>query len=104
MLIGTVFLESALSAAGAKMMEWLSFFHRNNYKIAYASTSPESEFSADISAIISEQRVIKVNDDAFADFIRSYTPDVVLYDRFMVEEQFGWRVREVVPSAVHLLE
>lgn len=104
LVIGTVFPEPASSAAGTKMMQWLSFFQRNNYQIAYASTSPESEFSADLSPFVSEQKVIKVNDDAFSDFILSYTPDIVLYDRFMVEEQFGWRIREVLPSVVHLLE
>lgn len=104
LVIGAVFPEPVSSAAGTKMMQWLSFFHRNNYQIAYASTSPESEFSADLSPFVSEQRVIKVNDDTFSDFILRYVPDIVLYDRFMVEEQFSWRVREALPSAVHLLE
>ena len=31
-------------------------------------------------------------------------PDVVLFDRFMIEEQFGWRVTEQCPNAVKLLD
>ena len=31
-------------------------------------------------------------------------PDVVVYDRFMIEEQFGWRVRENCKQAIQILD
>jgi hypothetical protein len=31
-------------------------------------------------------------------------PSVVLFDRFMMEEQFGWRVSENCPDAIRLLD
>ena len=31
-------------------------------------------------------------------------PEVVLFDRFMTEEKFGWRVAEVCPKALRILD
>jgi hypothetical protein len=31
-------------------------------------------------------------------FVRELDPSVVMFDRFMMEEQFGWRVSETVRS------
>ncbi|MCF8989149.1 glycosyltransferase, partial [Pseudomonas carnis] len=31
-------------------------------------------------------------------------PDIVLFDRFMMEEQFGWRVEQCCPDALRVLE
>jgi glycosyltransferase involved in cell wall biosynthesis len=31
-------------------------------------------------------------------------PNLVLFDRFMVEEQFGWRVSNVLPNAIKILD
>jgi hypothetical protein len=31
-------------------------------------------------------------------------PDIVVFDRFMTEEQFGWRVEEQCPNALRVLE
>jgi hypothetical protein len=29
-------------------------------------------------------------------FVKQLQPSIVLFDRFMIEEQFGWRVAEIV--------
>src|SRR5690606_1543988 len=31
-------------------------------------------------------------------------PDLVLFDRFFTEEQFGWRIAQACPTAVRLLD
>jgi hypothetical protein len=33
-------------------------------------------------------------------FVRELDPSVVMFDRFMMEEQFGWRVSETVRSLI----
>jgi hypothetical protein len=104
LLIGAFFPEPNSTAAGTKMMQWLEFFNALGYQIEYASTSPKSEFSADISSFVSHTFVAKVNDSSFDNSIRECQPDIVLYDRFMIEEQFGWRIRELFPTCIHLLE
>ena len=36
--------------------------------------------------------------------ITELQPDIVVFDRFMVEEQFGWRVAECCPNALRILD
>ena len=40
----------------------------------------------------------------FDRFVKELNPNIVLFDRFMTEEQFGWRVAEAVPSAIRILD
>ena len=35
---------------------------------------------------------------SFDDFLKRIQPDIVLFDRFIMEEQFGWRVAEICPG------
>jgi hypothetical protein len=37
---------------------------------------------------------IELNNSSFDTFIHELAPDVVLFDQFMMEEQFGWRVEK----------
>jgi glycosyltransferase involved in cell wall biosynthesis len=48
--------------------------------------------------------VIHLNDPGFDILIKDLQPHVVLYDRFMIEEQYGWRVREHSPESFHILD
>ncbi|HRO75633.1 MAG TPA: glycosyltransferase, partial [Crocinitomicaceae bacterium] len=104
LVIGNVFPEPTSSAAGTKMMQWLHLFKANDFQTVYASTSPQSEFSADLTEFTTDTWLVEMNNSSFNEQLRTFQPDIVLYDRFMVEEQFSWRVRETVPSAIHLLE
>lgn len=44
------------------------------------------------------------NDSAFDSYISDYKSDIVCFDRFMIEEQFSWRVREHAPEALRVLD
>ena len=47
---------------------------------------------------------IALNNSSFDTFIQELAPDIVLFDRFMMEEQFGWRVEKHCPQALRVLE
>jgi hypothetical protein len=47
---------------------------------------------------------IELNNSSFDTFISELSPDIVLFDRFMMEEQFGWRVEKHCPDALRVLE
>lgn len=104
LILGAVFPEPNSTAAGSKMMQWLSFFNQQEHQIIYASTSPQTAFSEPIDKLVSKCVVVKTNDTSFDEFIQDFQPDLVLYDRFMIEEQFSWRIREYAPNCVHILE
>ena len=46
----------------------------------------------------------QLNHDSFDDYIKALKPNMVLFDRFMIEEQFGWRVTEQCPNAIKILD
>ncbi len=47
---------------------------------------------------------IQLNDSRFNSWIREQKFDFAIFDRFVTEEQFGWRVAETSPSAVRVLD
>jgi glycosyltransferase involved in cell wall biosynthesis len=51
-----------------------------------------------------QEQPIALNDSGFNDFISELKPDAVLFDRFFTEEQFGWRVEQVCPNALRILD
>ena len=44
------------------------------------------------------------NDSRFDEELKTYDPDVVVFERFMLEEMFGWRVRKTLPNALRILD
>ncbi|HZJ19822.1 MAG TPA: glycosyltransferase family 4 protein, partial [Pricia sp.] len=60
--------------------------------------------SLNLEAIGIEKEAIKLNDSAFDAFVIKLNPDIVVFDRFLTEEQFGWRVAESVPDALRILD
>ncbi|MEX0905658.1 MAG: glycosyltransferase [Balneolaceae bacterium] len=103
-IIGTVWPEPESSAAGKRMMQILSLFQSQEWSITFASTAAKSEFSADLENQDITCRTIQLNNSSFDDFVEKIQPDVVLFDRFMTEEQFSWRVAEQCPGALRVLD
>ena len=69
----------------------------------FVSAMP-SDFSFDLSTISVKTQTIQLNDSSFDTLIKELNPDVVLFDRFMIEEQYGWRVMENCPNALRILD
>ncbi len=86
------------------MLQIIRLFQQLNWEVHYASTAAESPFAIDLSGIGVNKLSIKVNDIGFDALIQNLAPDMVIYDRFMTEEQFGWRVAKYVPNALRILD
>ncbi|UKM66328.2 glycosyltransferase family 4 protein [Flavobacteriaceae bacterium GSB9] len=104
LIIGFVWPEPKSSAAGSRMMQLIHFFRGLNYQITFASACAKSDNAFDLKTIGVHQTSIDLNASTFDVFIKELNPDVVLFDRFMVEEQFGWRVTEQCPNALKILD
>jgi glycosyltransferase involved in cell wall biosynthesis len=104
LILGKVWPEPKSSAAGSRMMQLIDVLLEDGFAVTFASTAEESEFSADLKSKGVGQKEIKLNDSSFDEFIATMNPDFVLFDRFMIEEQFGWRVAEFCPDAVRILD
>jgi len=104
LIIGFVWPEPNSSAAGGRMMQLISIFKENGFEITFASPALDSDFMVDLAEFGVEKKSIELNNSSFDEFIIELNPDVVLFDRFMIEEQFGWRVAENCPKAIRLLD
>jgi len=104
LIIGFVWPEPNSSAAGGRMMQLISLFQQQGYKITFASPAQDSDFMVDLSTFDVDTKTIVLNSGSFDVFVKELDPSVVLFDRFMMEEQFGWRVAESCPHAVRLLD
>ncbi len=104
LIIGLIFPESNSTAAGTRMLQLVTFFKEKNYEIIFASAAQESPFSDDLAQFDVKQVSITLNDASFDDFIVELNPAIVIFDRFISEEQFGWRVVENCPDTIRILD
>ena len=104
LVIGFVWPEPNSSAAGGRMMQLISLFKTQGFCITFASPAQNSDFMVDLQEYKVEKKSIELNNSSFDIFIKDLNPDVVLFDRFMMEEQFGWRVAEKCPNALRVLD
>ncbi|MFS1947831.1 glycosyltransferase [Vibrio lentus] len=102
--IGYVWPEPNSSAAGSHMMSLLRLFKRQGWSVEFATPTQETEHMIDLSEEGITSQSIQLNCDSFDQYIEELQPDVVMFDRFMMEEQFGWRVEKVCPNAFKLLD
>ena len=104
LFIGAVWPEPKSSAGGIRMMQLLQMFLRNHWQITFASSAADSDFAEDITSLGIDKVSIELNNSSFDEFVKELNPQVVVFDRFMSEEQYGWRVAESVPNALRMIE
>jgi hypothetical protein len=75
-----------------------------SWQVHFASPAQPGEHALDLEAIGVKTHKIAVNDPAFDPWVEALAPEVVIFDRFMTEEQFGWRVAQHCPEALRVLD
>ena len=104
LVIGYVWPEPKSSAAGSRMLQLLKAFQQQSYDIVYASPADESDHAVNLAELNIRAEKIELNNSSFDEFVAELNPQAVMFDRFMMEEQFGWRVEKVCPGAVRILD
>jgi len=103
-MIGSVWPEPASSGASLRLIQYIKLFRQQGWSVTFVSTAAESEFMADLETLSVACVPVEVNASSFDEFLQQLQPDIVLFDRFSMEEQFAWRVEKVCPNALRLLE
>lgn len=104
LVIGYVWPEPNSSAAGSHMLSILRLYKRQGWQVEFATPAQPTEHMIDLAAEGISSQSIVLNCDSFDVYIAQYAPDVVMFDRFMMEEQFGWRVEKHCPNALRVLD
>ncbi|ESP94726.1 MULTISPECIES: glycosyltransferase [Pseudoalteromonas] len=104
LVIGYVWPEPNSSAAGVHMLSLLQFFKAHGWQVEFASPAQQTDHMVDLSSYGITSKPIALNCSSFDQYIEAMSPDIVLFDRFMMEEQFGWRVDKFAPNALKILD
>ena len=104
LIIGFVWPEPNSSAAGGRMVQLIRIFKQQGYEVTFASSASDSDYMIDLNTLGVSKKSITLNCSSFDVFVKELNPSIVLFDRFMMEEQFGWRVAENCPDALRLLD
>jgi glycosyltransferase involved in cell wall biosynthesis len=104
LFIGLVWPEPTSSAAGTRIIQLINSFLSNNFEVTFASAASKSDYSFSLTSMGVTEQHISLNDSTFNSFLKTVQPDMVMFDRFMSEEQYGWRVTEECPQAIKILD
>ncbi|WP_456415210.1 glycosyltransferase [Thiolapillus sp.] len=104
LVVGYVWPEPESSAAGSRMLSLLRMFLASGCRVVFSSPAQRSAFMADLDAEGIESASILLNDSSFDAFVAGLKPDYVVFDRFLMEEQFAWRIEQACPEAMRILD
>jgi hypothetical protein len=104
LIVGDVWPEPNSSAAGSRMLQLIQLFLTRECKVVFASAAAFSEHRFDLGSLGVTEKAVVLNCTSFDEFVTELQPDMVLFDRFFTEEQFGWRVEQAWPTALRVLD
>ena len=103
-IIGSVWVEPNSSAAGSRMLQLITSFLAKDWRVTFGTVSQKNLNSIDLSKLGVQEVRLELNSTSFDEFITDLKPTLVIFDRFITEEQFGWRVGEYCPKALRVLD
>ncbi len=104
LIIGHVWPQPNATAAGEHMLHLIHFFKNFGYQLFFVSAAQQPDNYKIFSELSIDTAVVAINDATFDRLLLEYEPNIVLFDRFMVEEQFSWRVKKICPNAIRILD
>lgn len=102
-VVGYVWPEPNSSAAGQNMLSLIRQHCDAGNKVTFLTAAADSIHKADLAKLDVTSEAIALNCSSFDERIREISPDVVIFDRYMTEEQFSWRVKDACPHALRVL-
>ncbi|RZA09303.1 MAG: glycosyltransferase [Proteobacteria bacterium] len=99
-----VWPEPRSSAAGIRTHELARILQSEGYEVQAYSGCAANEAMAEWEALGVKCHLAPSNDSAVEGLLAAQDPGLVIYDRFVMEEHFGWRLRARWPGALHLID
>lgn len=104
LILGLVWAEPQSTGASKRIMEHIALFQAQHWDITFACPAAKNQASDTLETLGIHTQEVALNCSSFDNFIAELKPNIVMFDRFMMEEQFGWRVANVCPNALKVLE
>jgi glycosyltransferase involved in cell wall biosynthesis len=106
-IFSTVWPEPSSSAAGVRQMQWVHLFLGMGYAVTLVSPSKmkgENDWGHLDLPLGVEVLPLPLNREEVKEDLKRLSPQIVMFDRFILEEQFGPHVYEACPQALILME
>lgn len=104
LIIGLVWPEPDSSAAGTRIIQLIKLLLAENHQLIFACAAGKGPYSFDLSSLGVTEQTISLNHSSFDTFLQEINPEIVIYDRFVTEEQYGWRIAEHCQDAITILD
>ena len=104
LIVGYVWPEPRSSAAGTRILQLIRWAQSIGYSVSFACAAEKGANFDELTALGINSLSIVLNCSSFDQAVGALAPDVVIFDRFVTEEQFGWRVMQACPSALRVLD
>ncbi len=100
LIFSTVWPEPESSAAGVRQLQWSGFLSDLGFEVILSSPSKVKE------ELQFKERLLPLplNRSEVKQVLEGLKPQIVMFDRFILEEQFGHFVYEACPEALVLME
>lgn len=98
-----VWPEQESSAAGVRSQQLLRFFSDRAEHLWILSAAKNTPREIELPANVTKT-AIQLNHFSFDELISEINPSVVIFDRFITEEQYGPRVEANAPSALRIID
>jgi glycosyltransferase involved in cell wall biosynthesis len=102
--IGNIIPEPNSSAAGKRIVQLMMLFMDFGYQVQYWSETNPRKYSFDFKSISIDLKIIQSNDESIVSLLIEENPKFILFDRFMTEEKYGWRVANILPETIRILD
>ena len=103
LIIAHLWPESNTTAAGEHLLALIQSFNNAKYQVHLGCTVDKTPLGDSFSEDTIKVHKIDLNCNSFDELLLDLRPEVVLFDRFISEEQFGWRVYKNLPQCYTLL-
>ncbi len=105
LMLAPVWPERTTTAAGLRTWSLAELFVSEGCDITFVSPARDARGARrDLEAAGARTAQFQPNDSAFDAFVGDLDPSVAVFDRFTLEEMFGWRVRRAAPECLRVLD
>lgn len=104
LVLGHAWPEPTSSAAGGRAVRLLGLLRDEGWPVTFACAAARGPRAFPLEDLGVRTQAITLNCSSFDASVAEEAPELVVFDRFMTEEQFGWRVEEAAPGAVRVLD
>ncbi len=100
----SIWPEAEASAASHRSLLHAAALKRFGYELVLAADEREKASCAALRDQGYRCERLLANDASIESFLREFRPELVIFDRFATEEKYSWRIREICPEAVRILD